>query len=183
VLADGFDGSRPCLLTIQPPIGGGEVDQPLLAPRQRAGLVKHDHVQFARRLQGHAVANQDAIARRQCRRDGDHQWDGQTERVRTGAHQRGDGALERVVVEAAGECPADERNRGTPTAISVSQKAVRSASACARVRLDCASCTSRMMPASTVSSPVLLICTRRLPLPLTVPSMTAVLCAPDGIRR
>ena len=64
----------------------------------------------------------------------------------------------------------------TPAAIAttVSQKAARSARACAREREVCACSTSRMMPARAVCSPTPVTLTRSEPAPFTVPANTTL---------
>jgi hypothetical protein len=63
----------------------GEADQTLLAVGERTGLVKDDDIETACSLKCQASAYEDAVACRECRRDGDHQRNGESERVGVGS--------------------------------------------------------------------------------------------------
>ena len=67
-------------------MGSGHAE---LALGQRARLVKHDHVDLARLLQGQPVAHQDPVVGAHRGGDGDDQRHCQAERVRAGDYQHG----------------------------------------------------------------------------------------------
>ncbi len=69
-------------------------DHPVLAERERPGLVEDHRVEPPRLLEPAPVAHEQAGPRAQRRRDGDHERDREAERVRTGDHEHGDDPLD-----------------------------------------------------------------------------------------
>jgi hypothetical protein len=174
VLGVGFDGGREAdRLVLVHSVGHVHADDAVRTERERAGLVEHDHVDPACRLEPTTVAYQQAVACAERGGDRHHQRHGEAQRVRAGDDEHGDGAHDREVDVGTATSQATSVTTAEASATEVSRRAARSARCCVRERDDCASATSRMMPESLVSSPLAVTSTRSDPSPLTVPATTA----------
>ena len=95
VLAVGLDGGGEAQDVAVADAGAGDAGDGVVALGERAGLVEQHGVDRAHPLEGEPVLHQDAGPGRDRRRQGDDERDGQTEGVRAGDHQHGDGVARR----------------------------------------------------------------------------------------
>ena len=126
------------------PVGGATLDERHAPARDRAGLVEHDRVDAARRLEHLRALDQDAELRAAAGADEQRGRRGEAERARAGDDQHGDRGGEG---ERGAARRRRARSRASPAAsaitIGTNTPEMRSASRCTGALPDCASVTRR----------------------------------------
>ncbi len=89
----------------------GDVDDPELTPRQRAGLVEHHGGEVARLLETASIADEQSRLRAEAGGDGRHQRHGEPERVRAGDDEHGDQPFDGKRAGRSDGEPYDKRER------------------------------------------------------------------------
>jgi hypothetical protein len=113
VLGVAFHGSRqPQRVVGRKSRRRSDVHDTKLTSCERAGLVEDDGRQTPRLLEPAPVSDEEPTPRAKRRRDGDDEWNRETERVRTADDEHGDDAFDRERHRRVQSEPDDERKDG-----------------------------------------------------------------------
>ena len=130
------------------------LEQREVALGDRPGLVEHDHVDAAQRLERAAVADEHAAARRGPDRGGDRERRRDAERAGAGDHQHGDRAQQGDAEGGATPPPPEPRRRASTTTAGTKTRDTRSTVRSIADRRPRAPSTICTMWASALACPV-----------------------------